>query len=324
MTTQTQTVQVESVNIPGYQIVNLIGQGGMGKVYLAVQLNLDRYVALKVIPRNSVAWPYTKKEARHNARVDHPNIVTVYTSGIHGEYFYIAMEHLPGRTLKERLVKHELSFDRVLVITKQLAQALHQMHEKGIVHRDIKPTNILFRNDGTPALADFGVAKSLRDISSTEDCIVGTLAYMPPEQKTVGHHVGPSADMYSLGLVLRDMLEAVSFDYLADVDQALRSIADCLTSAEPRKRYTAEQLVREVARVQYGLRLANNFGKQIPKLIGVAALPSVVLASLVFLANYNTEDLSAIDVYDVPGDQLYRPFPDCSLPYLQSDCLFSK
>ena len=153
------------------------------------------------------------REARIVANLSHQNIITVYDVGVHNQFHYIAMEYLPGETLDDK-IKKKLSINQVLGITKQIATALDFAHKKGIVHRDVKPDNILFREDGTAVLTDFDIARSAKSETkmTATGTVIGTPHHMSPEQAQ-GQEIGPWSDLYSLGIVLFEMLSGeVPFD----------------------------------------------------------------------------------------------------------------
>lgn len=200
------------MEIPGYKIIREIGKGGMAAVYLAIQESLDRLVALKVMQSISTSEGenFTErflKEGRIIAQFQHPKIITIYDFGSHDSYHYFSMEFLSKGTLSQRITQG-LSPERALEIVKSIAEALAYAHGLGVVHRDIKPQNILFRQDDTPVLSDFGIAK----VIDTEDTrltvpglIIGSPTYMSPEQIT-GKELDNRSDLYSLGVVLYEML----------------------------------------------------------------------------------------------------------------------
>ena len=202
-----------------YQILSLLGAGGMGEVYLALDTRLHRRVALKLLPRNSNflrdQLRRFEQEARAASALSHPNVCVIYEineaeSGDH----YIAMEHVEGITLRERL-SGPIPVEEALGITRQLAAALSAAHQAGIIHRDIKPENIMLRPDGLVKLLDFGVAKlyvgeqdataELSILRTQPGVVVGTYRYMSPEQAR-GTQVDARADLWSVGVVLREML----------------------------------------------------------------------------------------------------------------------
>ncbi|GIX34259.1 MAG: hypothetical protein KatS3mg126_0038 [Lysobacteraceae bacterium] len=208
----TATVLLKSVdiNIPGYRILRPLGEGGMASVFLAVQESLDREVALKVMaPALAANAEFTErflKEGRITAKLSHPNLVTVYDIGSHGSIYYLAAEYIPGGSLREK-IDAGLTVAETLDIVCDVARGLHYAHEKGFVHRDVKPGNILFKLDGTAVLADFGIAKAMDAKSSATmaGASIGTPDYMSPEQARA-ESVDGRSDLYSLGAMLYEML----------------------------------------------------------------------------------------------------------------------
>lgn len=210
------TVLLQSVDIaiPGYKILRPIGEGGMASVFLAVQESLDREVALKVMaPALAANSEFTErflKEGRITAKLQHQNLVTVYDIGTHAGVYYLAAEYIPGGTLKERIAEGGLSVGEILDIIVEMARGLDFAHQKGFVHRDVKPGNILFRKDGSAVLADFGIAKAMDSSSSSTvaGASIGTPDYMSPEQARA-EPVDGRSDLYSLGTVLYEMLTGI-------------------------------------------------------------------------------------------------------------------
>ncbi|MGI4837112.1 MAG: protein kinase domain-containing protein [Janthinobacterium lividum] len=198
------------INIPGYDIHGEIGEGAMATVYLATQRSLERKVALKVMAAALAADPSFcerfLREGRTLARLSHPHTVTIHDIGNAGPHYYMSMEFLPNGTLKERL-SAGLTTEQGLPIIRHIASALGYAHAQGLVHRDVKPANILFRADGTAVLSDFGIAKSLDDRTQFTQAgfAVGTPSYMSPEQAR-GQDIDGRADLYALGVVLYEML----------------------------------------------------------------------------------------------------------------------
>ncbi len=198
------------INIPGYDIHDEIGEGAMATVYLATQRSLERKVALKVmaaaLAADATFCERFLREGRTLARLTHPNTVTIHDIGNVGELYYMAMEYLPNGTLKERLAQG-LPPEQGLLYLRQIASALGYAHAQGLVHRDVKPANILFRADGTAVLSDFGIAKALDDRTQFTQAgfAVGTPSYMSPEQAR-GQEIDGRADLYALGVVLYEML----------------------------------------------------------------------------------------------------------------------
>jgi len=199
------------LELPGYIIEKQIGKGGMARVYLALHEKLDRHVAIKVMSKHldeddSSFGERFMSEARIVARLAQQNIVTIFDVGTHDGYHYITMELLPGTTLDDK-IKQGLTPSESLSILKQVAAALDYAHQKDIIHRDVKPENIMFREDGSAVLTDFGIAKSTSAANkmTATGTIIGTPHYMSPEQAQ-GQKTGSFSDIYSLGAVFYEML----------------------------------------------------------------------------------------------------------------------
>ena len=198
------------LNIPGFDIDRMIGEGAMATVYLAQQRSLERKVALKIMaPALAADASFCERflrEGKTLARLAHPHIVTVHDIGNAGQHYYMAMEYLPNGTLSERIAAG-LSPEQGLQYIRQIASALGYAHSQGLIHRDVKPANILFRADGTAVLSDFGIAKSLDDSTQFTQVgfAVGTPNYMSPEQAR-GLDIDGRADLYALGVVLYEIL----------------------------------------------------------------------------------------------------------------------
>ena len=200
------------VQISGYRILREVGRGGIATVYLAVQRSLQREVALKVMSPALTTDPnFTDRfmrEGRTIAQMNHPGIVTIYDIAVDDFNHYIAMEYLKGASLKQR-IKNCIPVDQALDILHQVTSALEYAHDKGIVHRDVKPENIMFRGSGTEeaVLTDFGIAKSNAHQTqlTSAGMIVGTPRYMSPEQAD-GRGANPQSDLYALGVVLFEMI----------------------------------------------------------------------------------------------------------------------
>ncbi len=213
------------MEIPGYEIKRQIGQGGMATAYLARQQSLGRQVVLKVLDSKVRDTPETVErflnEGRIIASLNHPHIITIYDIGQSDANVYISMEYVEGGDLKERMQHKLFAPVEAIDVIEKIASGLAAAHENGIVHRDVKPGNILFRSDGTPLLSDFGIAKRLSgdsDLTST-GMFLGSPNYMAPEQSESGPIDG-RADIYALGVILYEMLtgeRAYSADSVIDV-----------------------------------------------------------------------------------------------------------
>jgi predicted Ser/Thr protein kinase len=200
---------------PQLEIIALLGRGGMGVVYKARQRQLDRLVALKILPAESGADPHFAerfaREARALARLNHPHIVAVYDFGQTDGLFYFIMEFVDGANLRELMRARQITPKEALAIVPRICEALQFAHDEGIMHRDIKPENILIDKKGRVKIADFGLAKLLgrdaADLSLTQAGMsVGTPRYMAPEQMEHPDAVDHRADIYSLGVVFYEML----------------------------------------------------------------------------------------------------------------------
>jgi predicted Ser/Thr protein kinase len=196
-----------------YEIVNVLGRGGMGVVYLARQTGLDRLVALKVLsPRLAADQDFVNRfshEAKALARLSHPNIVAVHDSGVEAGLPFLAMEYVDGENLRVLLRKRRLDPERAIAIVPQLCNALEYAHAQGIIHRDIKPENILLDRAGGVKIADFGLAMIVGAGAprlTQTNAIMGTPHYMAPEQVENPKAVDHRADIYSMGVVFYEML----------------------------------------------------------------------------------------------------------------------
>ncbi|HEY7123873.1 MAG TPA: protein kinase [Ktedonobacterales bacterium] len=188
-----------------------LGQGGMARVYKGFQEHLDRWVAIKVLPPYYAADPNFvnrfKLEAQAMARLTHPNIITVHDAGEQDGRLYIVMAYMSRGTLKDQMAR-SMEASRALPIIRQVAEALNYAHERSIIHRDVKPVNVLFDDDGRAVLSDFGIAKIMESAEhrlTRPGAGVGTPEYMSPEQCR-GDPVSSRADVYALGITLYEML----------------------------------------------------------------------------------------------------------------------
>ncbi len=265
-----------------YALVEALGSGGMARVYLAHDKVLERDVALKVLREHYADdeefVERFRREAIHAASLNHPSVVQVYDQGRaeDGSYF-MAMEYVPGGTLKERLNKGgPLDSHEAASIASQVAEALAVAHQRGIVHRDIKPQNVLLTTSGEAKVADFGIARAVSARTMTEaNLVLGTAAYMSPEQFR-GERVGPQSDLYSLGVVLYEMLTgtlpnrgddpiATAMKHLdrpaphpRDANSAVSEELDVLSAKllakDPQERYSgAAALAEDLRRIREGL-----------------------------------------------------------------------
>jgi serine/threonine protein kinase/tetratricopeptide (TPR) repeat protein len=196
-----------------YKILEKIGQGGMGIVYKAQDIRLDRFVALKFLPAQTEIGESLKarfvNEAKAASALDHPNIGTIYQIDETSDgQMYIAMAYYEGTTLREKISSGKLSFTEAIDIALQIATGLIKAHERGIIHRDLKPANVLLTNDGVAKIIDFGLAKLASKAELTKTgMLMGTLSYMSPEQ-IQAQEIDARTDIWSLGVMLNEMLES--------------------------------------------------------------------------------------------------------------------
>ncbi|HTF38081.1 MAG TPA: protein kinase, partial [Blastocatellia bacterium] len=218
---QTEAESMEGRTISHYSIQRKLGAGGMGEVYLAQDTTLNRKVAIKFLSQNSVAGEQARKrlvrEARAAAALDHPHICAVYEVGEEAGYSFIVMQYVDGETLSSRIQRQPLEFREVLDIAVQIADALADAHSHKIIHRDVKPQNVMLTASGQVKVLDFGLARLVREgslidsIKETESLltapgsVIGTVPYMSPEQVR-GEALDGRSDIFSFGAVLYEML----------------------------------------------------------------------------------------------------------------------
>jgi eukaryotic-like serine/threonine-protein kinase len=221
-----------------YRLDAQIGFGGMSTVYRAFDTVLERPVAIKIMHRemsgDSDQLERFRREARSVAQLNHPHIVTVIDAGEDDRTPYIVFEYVQGETLKERIRRYgRLDIPEALAYAVEISRALGAAHERGIVHRDIKPQNVLIDSEGSAKVTDFGIARSLADEGLTADGrVLGTTDYVSPEQ-ALGHPVTGQSDIYSLGIVLFEMLTGdVPFKGENQVAVAMRHVREELPDVQ--------------------------------------------------------------------------------------------
>ncbi|MEZ4671049.1 MAG: serine/threonine-protein kinase [Anaerolineae bacterium] len=267
-----------------YDITALLGQGGMATVYKGYREDIDRYVAVKVLPPHpGLDQQFVdrfKLEARTIARLQHPHILPLYDYGVEDEILYLVMAYIEGGSLSNRIDKGKMPLNEIDRILRQVATALDYAHRQGIIHRDIKPDNILLDKEGNPLLADFGIVKiaggdDTRPALTLTGGLVGTPAYMAPEQGSGESKITNAADIYSLGVVVYEMLTGKKpytadtpmqvvvkhitepvpnpLDVDAELPAAFETIIQRALAKKPENRYqTAMELADDISRAVQG------------------------------------------------------------------------
>jgi eukaryotic-like serine/threonine-protein kinase len=257
-----------------YEIRKKIGAGGMGEVFLAHDAELDRAVALKVLPTefcsDAERMSRFKQEARAASALNHPHIITIYEIGEHDGRAFIATEYIDGETLREKINRDDLSILDAVKIGEQVASALATAHDAGIIHRDIKPENIMIRRDGYAKVLDFGLAKAtaihetgaedktLKMVRTQAGLVMGSVRYMSPEQAR-GKLVDGRTDVWSLGVVLYEMMtgknpfdgETVSDSLAAVIHVEPEPIENFIENAPADLRWIIHRMLRKKAADRY-------------------------------------------------------------------------
>ena len=328
-----------------YRILSLLGRGGMASVYEALDLRLERKVALKVLPSQFLHQPSFarnfEQEAKLVARLEHPHIVPIYESGSDEGVPWMAMRLLAGGDMGSLLKTSPPDAVKAVAILSAIAQALDYAHAQGVVHRDIKPTNILFDREGRPSVADFGLARLLQGQPSVSRSrpIAGTPAYMAPEQ-ALGTGVDGACDVYSLGIMAYQMFVgtvpftgdtpvAVLMKHVNEplpkppaeqLPRAVHSVIKRATAKNPKDRWpTAGAFVEalEEGRRAHGSPLVHTFGdthhdpwfaRRRRTLVAAALLVAAAALSFILLADRSSGDIQSPRI-ETPSPVIERPSP---------------
>ncbi len=274
---------------PELEIGKSLGAGGMGCVYEARQLSLDRRVALKLVKAEGASPERRERferEAKALARLNHPHIVALFDVGERGGWFYLVMELMEGDDLAHRLLHGALPSRQALEVATQVCEALIHAHAAGVVHRDIKPANILLGSRGEAKLADFGLAKLPQSTSADltgEAALLGTPHYMPPEQRRDSWSVDERADLYALGVVLYEMLTgglpegrfALPSHKLGTSPTLDETVMQAMAT-EPAARFQTAQAMRAALQQAARENVARRSGNRTVKLLTVVAAAAVI------------------------------------------------
>jgi predicted Ser/Thr protein kinase len=283
---------------PAFEIVELLGKGGMGAVYKARQITLDRFVAVKILPphisQDATFSERFAREARSLAKLNHPNIVSVYDFGQTSGLFYFVMEFIDGVNIRQAMRAGTLTSAEALKVVPQVCDALQFAHDEGIVHRDIKPENILVDKKGRVKIADFGLAKLLGKevgdpaLTGTQQ-VMGTLHYMAPEQVEGTKGVDHRADIYSLGVTFYEMLTGelplgrfAPPSQKVQIDVRLDEVVLRTLEKEPDKRYQHVSQVKTEVESIGGLSpavVAQLFGREYKSKATIFGVPLLHVAS---------------------------------------------
>ncbi len=285
-----------------YKVISRLGAGGMADVYLAEDEQLGRRIALKLLYRRFAEDPAFverfRREAQAAAGLQHPNVVGVYDRGDFDGTYYIAMEYVPGRTLKQ-LIRDEAPLEavRTIDITLQILKAARFAHRRGVIHRDLKPHNVMIGEGDQAKVTDFGIARAGASDMTETGSILGTAQYLSPEQAQ-GHAVSASSDLYSIAVVLYEMLTGgVPFDGDQAVTIAIKHVSQApaaLTAVNPNIPPELEQVVMWALNKNPGDRPAD--ADQF-----IAALEHAKAAILSGAAGEETSAMTAVGVVGVAG-----------------------
>jgi len=314
-----------------YEVGEMIGSGGMADVFIGVDTRLNREVAIKILRSDLARDPAFvsrfRKEALAAAGLNHAGIVAVYDSGEDGTNSYIVMELVNGRTLRDLLQSTDvISIDRALEMTVGILDALEYSHRKGIIHRDIKPGNVMITDAGDVKVMDFGIARALSDIGATMTStwnIVGTAQYLSPEQAT-GEIADRRSDIYSVGCVLYELLVgeppftgdtpvSIAYqhvsghlipasDFVDGLDKDVDTILSVALSKDPANRYQdAGAMLEDLKRARKGEPVTTKIRRINKKRTAIIAAVGILLGLGVSAAIINTDSKTSTSAYELPN-----------------------
>jgi serine/threonine protein kinase len=332
--------------ISHYRIINKLGEGGMGVLYLAEDLELSRKAVLKFLPKEMESDPDInlrfKREAQAAGSLSHPNIVTIYDVGVHENKTFIAMEYVEGKTLRDLIKGDELTIEQIKDIAIQICEGLNEAHSKGIIHRDIKPENVLIDEKGKVKIVDFGLAK-VKNTSkelTKEASTLGTIKYMSPEQIR-NQKVDQRTDIWSFGVILYEMItgrypfkgehDASLFysiinqtpeplaRYKADVNESFQRIIDKALDKEPGTRYQhIDEVLSDLRRnykiidqyLIFKIRKSKKF-----KFLSIGLLTAGIIA--IFFSFFKSSSLQINPNMSIK--EVTMPLPEISWPSMSAD-----
>ena len=336
-----QSGALEGRSLGHYQIIRLLGEGGMGEVYLAEDKKLERYVALKFLVSglfdDQVAKDQLMREARAVAKLEHPHICPVYGVESIDEYDFIVMPYMEGQTLDRLIRQGPAALDRILDLSEQIASALAVAHARGIIHRDVKPQNILVAENGEAKILDFGLAKLVaqshtkasfdtRPTASQAGLVPGTVAYMSPEQ-TRGDKLECATDIFSFGIVLHEMLNATNPFLRKTREETVKAIAGeqppplpktvpatlkeinikCLQKAVTARYRTGEELLADLRklrsdRARHAASEWRSSTKRVVLAAAVLMLATLIVGGMIWRSATRVHNLAILPISNESGD----------------------
>jgi formylglycine-generating enzyme required for sulfatase activity len=308
------------VHLGRYEVRAPLGAGGMGEVYIAYDHDLDREVAIKVLRYGATDADRVHRfvqEAKAASALNHPNVAHVYEIGSHDALRFIVMELVAGETLRARIARGTLSVDDAIDIAVQITAALGAAHKAGIIHRDIKPENVMIRPDGYVKVLDFGLAKlresrpndSATVVKTAEGMAVGSLGYMAPEQLAGSRDVAAAADVYSIGVVLYEMVTGHRLDpakrKLPDVPPKLNAVITKALEQDPKNRFPSAVEMHDELRQISRISPAPAQKSALPALRWIAAILLIAVATVAVWSILRARRMKEAKAMIPRAEQLY-------------------